>query len=96
MPFLKWIFEGAQPGKRIHASALEDFIDLGDGYEEDSFVDNSEAVSYVCLIILVFVLRLVFLIISWICITLTAAYGPFGTYFWCQTTKRLRLWITAL
>jgi len=29
---------------------IEDFIDLGEGYEEDSFVDNSEAVGLASLI----------------------------------------------
>lgn len=34
---------------------LEDFIDLGEGYEEDSFVDNSEAVRYISAVKLLFV-----------------------------------------
>lgn len=37
-------FQGSKPKKK---DRIQDLIDIGYGYEEDSFIDNSEAVSEV-------------------------------------------------
>ena len=47
---LIWIYELQKPKmgkkKRKNKDFLEDLVDLGDGYDEnDTFIDNSEAVS---------------------------------------------------